>query len=143
VVLKISNTSGRVRASQVYFLPANKLQVHHGGMIYHQGHIYCGHGQGQGFPMCIDVVTGKATWPPTRGPGQGSAAVAYADGHIYYRYENGIMALVEANPDQFRLKGAFRIATVNGKSWPHPVISNGKLYLRDQDNLHCYDIRGG
>jgi outer membrane protein assembly factor BamB len=141
-VLKISNTGGTVGASTVYTLPGNKLQVHHGGMIYHQGHVYCGHGQGQGFPMCIDVVTGKPTWAPARGPGTGSAAVAYADGHIYYRYENGIMALVEANPDQFRLKGAFRIATVNDKSWPHPVIAGGKLYLRDQDDLHCYDIKG-
>jgi outer membrane protein assembly factor BamB len=143
VVLKISSMSGRVRATQLYFLPANKLQVHHGGMVYHRGHIYCAHGQGQAFPVCIDVVTGKPTWTPTRGPGTGSAAVAYADGHVYYRYESGVMALVEANPDQYRLKGAFRIATNNDKSWPHPVIANGKLYLRDQDNLHCYDIKSG
>jgi outer membrane protein assembly factor BamB len=128
-------------AQEVYFLPHNQLQVHHGGMILHQGHIFCGHGQSAGYPTCLDLKTGRLTWERGRGPGKGSAAVTYADGHIYFRYEDGIMALVEANPAQFRLKGRFQIATVNDKSWPHPVISDGKLYLRDQDNLHCYDIR--
>ena len=87
------------------------------------------------------MSSGRAAWGPLRGPGGGSAAVTYADGHLYYRYEDGIMALVEANPSEFRLKGKFKIATNVDKSWPHPVISDGKLYLRDQDNLHCYDVR--
>ena len=50
------------------------------------------------------------------------------------------MALIEATPKEYRLKGTFRIASHNGSSWPHPVIAGGKLYLRDQDELHCYDI---
>ena len=50
------------------------------------------------------------------------------------------MALIEANTQQYRLKGQFRIASVTGKSWPHPVIAGGKLYLRDQDQLHCYNV---
>ena len=87
------------------------------------------------------MMTGKATWGPERGVGGGSAAVVYADGHLYYRYENGVLALVEANPKNYRLKGKFKMASNRGKSWPHPVIAGGRLYLRDQDALLCYDIR--
>jgi len=142
-LLKLIRTGRRVTAREVYFLSSKEMQVHHGGMILHDGFIYCGHGQAQGFPLCIEMATGKVAWRPGRGPGTGSAAVSFADGHIYYRYQNGIMALVEATPREFRLKGQFRIATVNGESWPHPVIANGRLYLRDQNDLHCYDITGG
>jgi len=140
-LLRLSKTGTRIAASKVYFLTGKQMQVHHGGMILHNGNIYCGHGNNNGFPLCINAMNGQANWGPQRGPGSGSAGVTYADGHIYYRYENGIMALVEATPDAFKLKGTFRIATVNGKSWPHPVIANGKLYLRDEDDLHCYDIK--
>jgi outer membrane protein assembly factor BamB len=139
--LKLSRSGTGVTAQEVYFVPHDKLQVHHGCMILHGAYIYCGHGNNQGFPVCWDLKANRAAWGPLRGPGSGSAAVTYADGHIYYRFENGIMALVEANPQEYRLKGTFRIATVNGKSWPHPVISDGKLYLRDEDNLHCYDVK--
>jgi outer membrane protein assembly factor BamB len=140
-LLKLTSTGGRVRASEVYVLGANQMQNHHGCMILHEGYIYCGHGQNQGFPLCIQMSSGRATWGPLRGPGEGSAAVTYADGHLYYRYESGVMALIEANPREFRLKGKFKIATNADKSWSHPVISDGKLYLRDQDNLHCYNVR--
>ena len=51
------------------------------------------------------------------------------------------MALTEATPAGYNLKGQFRIASRHEKSWPHLVIVNGRLYLRDQHQLHCYDIR--
>ena len=50
------------------------------------------------------------------------------------------MALVEATPESYKLKGKFKIASNHDKSWPHPVIADRKLYLRDQHELHCYDI---
>ena len=51
------------------------------------------------------------------------------------------MALLESNPEQYRLKGEFRLASRLGESWPHPAIANGRMYLRDQDVLLCHDIR--
>src|SRR6185436_7282537 len=74
-------------------------------------------------------------------PGGNSAALAYADGNLYFRYQDGTMALIEANPKAYKLNGKFKIKTNNGASWPHPVIAGGKLYLRDQDDLLCYDIK--
>lgn len=140
-LLQLKKSGNGVSANEVYFLPHDSLQNHHGGMIMIGNHIYCGHGHNQGFPVCIEWRTGDDAWRPGRGPGSGSAAVSYADGHLYFRYENGVMALIEATPDEYRLKGSFQIASRNGKSWPHPVIADGKLYLRDQDELHCYDLR--
>jgi outer membrane protein assembly factor BamB len=132
---------GGVNAEEVYFLPANRMQNHHGGMVLLDNYVYCGTGHNAGHPLCIELLTGREVWQPGRGPGEGSAAVACADGHLYFRYQDGTMALIEATPSRYNLKGTFQIASHNGESWPHPVIAGGRLYLRDQDELHCYDIR--
>jgi outer membrane protein assembly factor BamB len=100
-----------------------------------------GHGNNNGLPVCVELKTGRAMWGPLRGPGRESAAVLYADGNLYFRYQNGVMALIEATPEEYRLKGTFDIATHHADSWPHPVIAHGRLYLRDQQDLHVYDIR--
>lgn len=135
------NAAGQIEVNEEYFKSGNDLQNHHGGMILVGDYVYLGHGHNNGFPVCIELRTGQDGWRPGRGPGSGSAAIAFADGHFYFRYENAVMALIEANPKEYKLKGTFTIAAKNGSSWPHPVIANGKLYLRDQHELLCYDIR--
>lgn len=140
-LIKLNRSAGGFEVQEVYFLAGNKMQNHHGGMIHKDGFVYCGHGHNEGFPLCIDGRTGKEAWRQGRGPGSGSAAIAYADGHLYFRYQDGTMALIEATPRKYNLKGKFKIASHNGESWPHPVIAGGKLYLRDQDELLCYDVR--
>jgi outer membrane protein assembly factor BamB len=117
------------------------MQNHHGGMVLIGDHIYCGHGHNEGFPLCIEMKTGKAAWKPGRGVGKGSAAVLAADGHLIFRYESGDVALIEATPTEYKLKGHFKAPTHHGPNWPHPVVLDGKLYLRDQGTLLCYDIR--
>jgi outer membrane protein assembly factor BamB len=140
-LLKLNRSGGKFNVQEVYFLPGNKMQNHHGGMIFKDGFVYCGEGHNEGFPLCINSQTGKDAWRPGRGPGSGSAAVAYADGDLYFRYEDGTMALIEASPKAYKLKGQFQIdRKSNDKSWPHPVIAGGKLYLREQDELICYDV---
>ncbi len=70
------------------------------------------------------------------------ACVAAADGHIYFRYQDGTMTLVEASPEAFKEKSHFKIpGSGEGPSWSHPVILGGKLYLREGDKLLCYDLR--
>lgn len=137
----LPDDNGGVKYEEVYFLPHKILQNHHGGMILVGDHVYCGHGHNNGFPLCVELLTGKVAWRPGRGPGVGSAAVLYADGHFYFRYEDGVMALIEATPKRFVLKSTFQIPSKNGKHWAHPVIASGLLYLRDQDELLCYDVR--
>jgi outer membrane protein assembly factor BamB len=139
-LLKLTPKGGGIEAQEVYFLNGNKLQNHHGGMILIGDHIYCGRGHNNGFPTCIEMLTGKEAWSQGRGPGSGSAAVTYADGHLYFRYESGLMALIEATPDEYREKDTFKIPVRESHSWSHPVISDGKLYLRAQDTLLCYNV---
>lgn len=141
-LLKLSKDGSGVKAEEVYFLKADEMQNHHGGMILVGDHVYCGHGHNEGNPLCIELKTGKTAWRPGPGPGSGSAAIAYADGHLYFRYQDGTMALIEATPKEYRLKGSFKLATRNGESWQHPVISGGRLFIRDQDELLCYDLKG-
>ena len=132
-----------LEAKESYFLKSKQLQNHHGGMVLVGDHVYCGHGHNKGYPRCIDLATGEVVWgEKVRGPGSGSAAILYADDHLYFRYEDGVVALVEATPKKYELKGSFEMATKNGKSWPHPVIAGGKLYLRDQQDLLCYSVTG-
>ena len=111
-------------------------------MVLIGDHIYMGHGHNNGLPLCLHMQSGRVVWGPLRGAGTGSAAIVAADGHLYFRYENAVMALIEATPAGYNLKGSFKIKSNNGKSWAHPVIANKQLYLRDQDELHCYDIAG-
>jgi len=140
-LLRLTGNRGQVAMQEVWYKTNRELQNHHGGMILVGDHVYMGHGHNNGFPVCFDLKTGRDLWRPGRGPGSGSAAVVCADGHLYFRYENGTMALIEANPRKYELKGNFDIAINNGKSWAHPVVFNGRLYLRDQDEMICYDIR--
>ena len=70
---------------------------------------------------------------------QGS--VTYADGHLYIQSENNLVGLAEATPAGYREKGRFEIPDKGHPSWAHPVISDGRLYVRNQDTLLVYDIK--
>lgn len=139
-LIRIHKEGEDFRAEEVYFLEPNVMQNHHGGIILHDGTLYTGTGHNRGFPLAVDFLTGEVKWGPVRNEGQGSAAITYADGKIFFRYQNGVMILIEANPEEYREKGSFQIPDVRNPSWAHPVIANGKLYLREQDNLFSYDI---
>lgn len=146
-LLKLSRAGDGVQAQEVYFLDAKTLQNHHGGLVLIGEHVYGGHGHNRGYPICVEMATGKVVWggegvEPNHG-GTGSAAVTAADGHLYFRYQNGRMVLIEATPQGYQMKGAFSIPGVNHPSWSHPVVAGGKLYLREQDNLYVYDLKRG
>jgi outer membrane protein assembly factor BamB len=126
---------------EVYFLEAGAFQNHHGGMVRIGDHIYAGKGHNNGFPICLEWKTGKPTWDKGRGPGKESAAVIAADGFLYFRYQDGTMALIEATPSGYSEKGSFKLPHVDGPAWSHPVIHGGQLFIRDQDALMCYDLR--
>ena len=137
-----SGAEGRVTASEKYFLEGRTFQNHHGGMVLIGNHVYAGHGHRLGFPMCIELASGKVMWGGNfRNDGSGSAAITAADGHVYFRYENGVMMLIEASPTAYREKGKFQIPGVRNPSWSHPVVTGGRMYLREQDALHVYDVK--
>jgi outer membrane protein assembly factor BamB len=133
--------TGRVTAAEKYFLNASTLQNHHGGFVLIDGVIYGGHGQSNGFPFALELTTGRMLWDRVRGAGTGSAAVTAADGHLYFRYQDGTMALIAVNPKAYQLKSSFTIPNVHNPSWSHPVVTDGKLYLREQDTLYVHNVR--
>jgi outer membrane protein assembly factor BamB len=140
-LLRLVPTGNGIKAEEVYLLPARELQNHHGGLVLVGEHLYGGHGHNAGNPVCAEFRSGKVVWKD-RGAGSNSAAVLFADGHLYFRYGNGVMALVEATPQGYKEKGKFKLPYDSGQpNFSHPVIVDGKLYLRDQDTLLCFDVR--
>lgn len=124
-----------------------ELNNHHGGMVLVGDHIYFGHDQNGGSPVCVDFKTGNIKWGPEKPPagGQGSAAVLAADGRLYFRYQNGTMVLIEPSPDELKVVSSFKLPTPDVKSypqsWPHPVIANGKMLIRDQNVMYAYNVK--
>ncbi|MGH9790910.1 MAG: PQQ-binding-like beta-propeller repeat protein, partial [Candidatus Acidiferrales bacterium] len=142
-LLKLARSGDGVSATEVYYLEANRFQNHHGGMVLIGDYLYAGHGHNRGFPICIEFLTGKVRWGgDIRNGGTGSAAVVSADGRLYFRYQNGTVKLIEATPEAYRETGSFDLPDVRNPSWSHPVVLNGKLYMREQDTLYVFDLRG-
>lgn len=129
------------QAKVVYQLTSSQFQNHHGGVVLVGDHLYGGHGNNNGLPTCLVFKTGEILWK-RRGPGVGSAAVVFADGHICFRYQNGLVALIAAESSGYQLDGTLEVPGAGGDSWAHPVIANGRLWLREQDVLWVYDLRG-
>ncbi|MGD2094363.1 MAG: PQQ-like beta-propeller repeat protein [Phycisphaerales bacterium] len=142
-LLKLAAEGDNVTAQEVYFLDAGTFQNHHGGFIRLGDYIYGGHDHNKGRPTCLNMMTGKIMWTESQ-PGGGSAAVLYADGHLYFRYQDNVLALIEATPDRYNLKSTFRLSKRRGmgeNGWAHLVIVDGRLYVRDADVLLVYDIK--
>jgi outer membrane protein assembly factor BamB len=133
---QVGFAGGRFTARELY--SGKQMRNHHGGVVLVGDHVY---GFDEGVLKCIELKTGREVWAD-RSVGKG--AVAYADGHLYCRSENGPIALVEATPEGYREKGRFdQPDRSRRQAWPHPVVFGGKLYIRDQDVLLCFDVREG
>lgn len=139
---KLVKISAKNEPTDVY---QNKVMVnHHGGVILVGDHIY-GHSDRSGW-TCQDFKTGEAVW--TEKDALRKGAVAYADGMLYCLEENsGMVVLAEASPKGWKEHGRFKldpqtqIRSPRGRIWTHPVVSNGRLYLRDQDLIYCFDVK--
>lgn len=137
---KLVKVTGAAEASDVY---ENKvMKNHHGGVILVGEHLY-GHSDGPGW-ICQNFKTGEEVWASKS---LGKGAVACADGMLYCVDEgSGTVVLAEASPKGWQEHGRFKIdpqtkqRSPDGRIWTHPVISNGRLYLRDQELIHCYNI---
>ena len=125
--------NGSVTAKEIYF--TREMKNHHGGVILHNGYFY---GFSDSILTCLEAATGKLMW---RDRSVGKGSVMFADGHLYLQGENNIVGLAEATPTGYKEKGRFTIADKGLPSWAHPVVSDGKLYIRNQDTLTVYNIK--
>ena len=117
---------------------------HHGGVILYKDHVF-GHSDRNGW-VCQNFASGEQVWVEKDKLGKG--AIGYADGMFYCLEEgSGNVALIEASLNGWSEKGRFKlepqttIRSRDGRIWTHPVIVNGKLYLRDQDLIYCYAVK--
>ena len=89
----------------------------------------------------METASGRSTTVPRSLLGKG--AVTYADGHVYLRSEGGRVALVQASTTAYKQTGVFAQPQRSRRpAWPHPVVADGKLFLRDQNILLAFDIKG-
>jgi outer membrane protein assembly factor BamB len=137
-VVKLTAKDRTVQAEEVYF--ESKLPTAIGGAVKVGNFLYGTTAQAL---LCIDFATGAVKWEDRA---IGAASICSADGRLYLHGENGAVALVEASPEAYREKGHFtppdEPKRSNGmeKAWAYPVVANGRLYIRDLNNLWCYDV---
>jgi outer membrane protein assembly factor BamB len=132
-LLGLTVQAGEVKAKELYF--TRNMKNHHGGVVLVNGTIY---GFNDAILTALDFQTGMVLW---RDRSVGKGSLTYADGHLYVLSESNVMGLVEASPTGYREKGRFSIPDSGFESWAHPVVSNGRLYIRNQGSLAAYDIK--
>ena len=132
-LLGLAAQAGEVKAQEIYF--TRQMQNHHGGVVLVDGYLY---GFNNSILTCLEFASGERVW---RHRSVGKGSLTYADGNLYILSEDNVVGLAEATPAGYKEKGRFQIADQGLPSWAHPVVSGGRLYIRDQTTLASYDIR--
>jgi outer membrane protein assembly factor BamB len=130
-LLRVADKTGK--AAEVYF--NQDMKNHYSTSVLVGDHLY---GFSSTILTAMNLMSGQVAW---RDRTVGKGSVTYADGHLYVYGERGGVALVEATPAGYKEKSRFSIPPGEFNTWTPPVIANGKLYLREQDNLYCYDVK--
>lgn len=133
-LLKLTAQNGAVAAQEGYF--NREMMNHHGGVVLANGFVY---GFSNQILTCMEFESGKVAWKH-RSVGKGS--LTYADGKLFLLSENNVAGLAKASPDSYQELGRFEIPDTGLSSWAHPVVCGGRLYIRNQGTLTCYDVRG-
>jgi outer membrane protein assembly factor BamB len=124
---------GRVEATEVYF--SREMRNHHSSSVLVGDYLY---GFSSSVLTSLRFDDGKLVW---RDRSVGKGSLVYADNRLYLFSENGVVGLAEASSAGYREHGRFSLSVSGAPTWSHPVVSGGRLYLRDQDSLYAYNIR--
>lgn len=109
--------------------------------VLHEGHLYGlddGDGDNAAYLVCLNAQTGEEQW---RGDNYGHGQLLLAQGHLIIQCENGDLALAKATPESHQQ--ITRLPALPGKTWNNPALANGRLYVRNDHKMICYDIRPG
>jgi outer membrane protein assembly factor BamB len=132
-LLELVASGNNVSAKEVYF--TRQMKNHHATSILVGEHLF---GFDSSILTAMEFNTGNVAWQ-NRSVGKGS--LTFADDRLYLFSENGVVGLAEASPAGYREHGRFELKTGRLPTWSHPVVSGGKLFLRDQDSIYAYDVR--
>lgn len=133
-LLEITAQGTALRSREVYF--TRSMQNHHSTTVLIGEHLY---GFSDSILTALRFDTGDVAW---RHRSVGKGSLIFADERLYLLSEDGVVGLAEASPTAYREAGRFRLQTSSHPTWTHPAISGGRLYLRDQDTLYAYNIKG-
>lgn len=120
-------------AREVYF--TRDMRNHHSSSVLVGDHLY---GFSGSILTALRLADGTVAW---RDRSVGKGSLIYADERLYLYSENGVVGLAEATPDGYREHGRFRIQAGSLPTWSHPIITGGRLIVRDQDNVYAYNVR--
>lgn len=132
-LLKLSASGGKVSASEVYF--NRDMRNHYCTSVLVGEHVY---GFSSNILTCMKFATGEVAW---RDRSVGKGQLLFADGMLFLQGEGGDLALAAATPDAYRELARHSIGRREYPVWTQPVISDGRLYVRDQDQLTCFDVK--
>ena len=133
-LLDVKAAGNIASASEVYF--TRDMRNHHASSVAVGDTIY---GFSSSILTALNFNTGESVW---RNRSVGKGSLIYADERLYLYSEDGVVGLADASPEAYRERGRFSIQTSsNEPTWSHPIITNGKLIIRDQDNVFAYNIR--
>lgn len=144
-LVELTSSSGRLASKVLY--EKKVMQNHHGGVVLLDGMIYgcTGNSNGRAKWICQNLETGDAVWESDNFTQSGS--ITFAGNRLYcYGQNDGTVTLVEPNQKAWTEKGRLTLPEMtklprkSGKIWTHPVVSNGKLFLRDLDLVFCFDV---
>ena len=143
ICIKLTKSGDTFTTETVY---ANRNMVNqHGGVVLINGYIY-GYSDPSGW-VCQNFKTGETVWNQRNNEVAKGAVLGVNDRLILQNERNGLLTVVAASPDGWKEFGRMnfpertQISTVDNSVWPHPVIANGKLYVRDHDLLFCFDLK--
>ena len=132
-LLELTPSGGGMRAKEIYF--TRDMRNHHSSSVLVGDHLY---GFSAAILTAMNFNDGQVAW---RDRSVGKGSLVFADDRLYLYSEGGTVGLAEANPTAYREHGRFQLKTGDLPTWSHPVVSGGKLFLRDQDNIYAYDVR--
>ena len=137
--VKLTAEDGTIQPEELYF--DAKMPTAIGGAVKIGEYLYGTTSQSM---LCIEFATGKVMWQDRA---LGAASLLYADDRLVLHSEEGEVALVEPSPESYVEKGRFtpsdrpEPANPKSKSWAYPVVADGRLYIRDENSLWCYDVK--
>jgi outer membrane protein assembly factor BamB len=132
-LLELTPGSKSIAARQVYF--TRDMRNHHASSVLIGDYLF---GFSDAILTAMKFDSGQVAW---RDRSVGKGSVVFADDRLYLYSEEGVVGLAEANPAGYREHGRFQIKTGGAPTWSHPIVSNGKLFIRDQDNIYAFDVR--
>lgn len=144
-LLKITGSGGKFEVAKIY--SEKVIGSKQGGVVLLDKHIY-GYHEDKVW-VCQEFETGKMVWPKTiraRQPLKAGGVLA-AEGKLYVLDETGTVGMIEASPAGFKVLGQVKLPMESklrksrGGIWTHPSLSDGKLYVRDQELIFCYQVK--